>query len=79
MPPQRVFDIESDDIVAITNEGRMLVFPVKELPQLGKGKGNKIINIPSARAKAREELLAQLLVVPQAQHSPCMPASASCP
>ncbi|MGF1708815.1 DNA topoisomerase IV subunit A [Enterovibrio baiacu] len=65
MPPQKVSDIENDDIVAITNEGRMLVFPVKELPQLGKGKGNKIINIPAARAKAREELLAQLFVVPQ--------------
>ncbi|USH02084.1 DNA topoisomerase IV subunit A [Grimontia kaedaensis] len=65
MAPQRVFDIDNDDIVAITNEGRMLVFPVKELPQLGKGKGNKIINIPSARAKAREELLAQLFVIPQ--------------
>ncbi|WP_028023595.1 DNA topoisomerase IV subunit A [Enterovibrio calviensis] len=65
MPPQKVSDIESDDILAITNEGRMLVFPVKELPQLGKGKGNKIINIPAARAKTREELLAQLCVIPQ--------------
>ncbi|ODA35419.1 DNA topoisomerase IV subunit A [Veronia pacifica] len=65
MPPARVTDIETDDIMAITNEGRMLVFPLKELPQLAKGKGNKIINIPAARAKAREELLSQLYVVPQ--------------
>ncbi|WP_407332149.1 DNA topoisomerase IV subunit A [Enterovibrio sp. 27052020O] len=64
MPPQKVGDLDHDDILAITNEGRMLVFPVKELPQLGKGKGNKIINIPAARAKAREELLAQLYVIP---------------
>lgn len=64
MPPRKVSNLDSDNILAITNEGRMLVFPLKELPQLGKGKGNKIINIPSARAKSREELLAQLYVIP---------------
>lgn len=65
MPPQRVNHLDSDDIMAITNEGRMLVFPLKELPQLAKGKGNKIINIASARAKAREELLTHLVVIPK--------------
>lgn len=65
MPPQRVKSLERDDILAITNEGRMLVFPLSELPQLSKGKGNKIINIPSARAKTREELLVHLIVIPQ--------------
>ena len=42
----------------------MLVFPVKDLPVLSKGKGNKIINIPSARAKAREEYVTLLEVLP---------------
>lgn len=64
MPPQLVTDLKENDIVAITNEGRMLVFPVNELPLLVKGKGNKIINIPSARSKAREELLSHLIVIP---------------
>ncbi|MEJ2765750.1 DNA topoisomerase IV subunit A [Photobacterium sp. MCCC 1A19761] len=64
MPPQPIGDIEQDEILAITNEGRMLLFPIKELPQLGKGKGNKIINIPAARSKAREEYLSQLAVLP---------------
>lgn len=64
MAPQAVGDIEQDEILAITNEGRMLLFPIKELPQLGKGKGNKIINIPAARSKAREEYLSQLAVLP---------------
>ena len=40
---------------AISNEGRMLVFPLSELPELSKGKGNKIISIPSARLQSREE------------------------
>lgn len=51
-------------IMAITNEGRMLLFPLDALPQLAKGKGNKIIGIPTERAKNREELLSHLYVVP---------------
>ncbi|WP_159064862.1 DNA topoisomerase IV subunit A [Thaumasiovibrio subtropicus] len=65
MSPQTINDLENDQIVAITNEGRMLIFKVKDLPQLGKGKGNKIINIAAARAKTREELLAHLIILPQ--------------
>jgi topoisomerase-4 subunit A len=46
---------DSDDVVAITNDGHMLMFKVNDLPELAKGKGNKIIGIPSARVVAREE------------------------
>ncbi|TKB46890.1 DNA topoisomerase IV subunit A [Thalassotalea mangrovi] len=63
LTPQQVNDIDNQSCLAITSEGRMLLFPMKDLPQLSKGKGNKIINIPSARAKAREELLVVLSVV----------------
>ncbi|MGR5095781.1 DNA topoisomerase IV subunit A [Vibrio maritimus] len=65
MTPAMVGDLESDEILAITNQGRMLLFPIKDLPQLGKGKGNKIINIPSAKAKAREEFVSHLMALPQ--------------
>ena len=41
----------------------MLVFPLAELPELARGKGNKLIGIPSARAAAREEFVAGLCVV----------------
>ncbi|MCF7353794.1 DNA topoisomerase IV subunit A [Vibrio sp. CK2-1] len=64
LPPSRVSDIEKDEILVITNDGRMLLFPIKDLPQLSKGKGNKIINIPSAKAKAREEVVSQLIAIP---------------
>ena len=50
-------------VAAATNEGRMLVFPLAELPALARGKGNKIIGIPSARAAAREELMVGVVVV----------------
>jgi topoisomerase-4 subunit A len=47
---------------AISNEGRMLVFPLGELPELAKGKGNKIISIPSARVQSREEFVVAVAV-----------------
>ncbi|KQH90501.1 DNA topoisomerase IV subunit A [Vibrio fluvialis] len=65
MTPQSVNDLQSDEILAITNQGRMLLFPIKDLPQLGKGKGNKIINIPAAKAKSREEVVSHLLALPK--------------
>jgi topoisomerase-4 subunit A len=65
MTPQAVNDLQSDEILAITNQGRMLLFPIKDLPQLGKGKGNKIINIPAAKAKSREEVVSHLLALPK--------------
>jgi topoisomerase-4 subunit A len=52
-------------LVAITTEGRMLVIPAKALPELPKGKGNKIIQIPPARVKKREEYLKLLEIIPQ--------------
>ena len=63
LTPQRVNNSDTELVLAITSEGRMLIFPIKDLPELSKGKGNKIINIPSARAKAREEFvtIAQVL------------------
>ncbi|MEF1253813.1 DNA topoisomerase IV subunit A [Vibrio sp. M260112] len=63
--PKAIGDLDSDEILAITNQGRMLLFPIKDLPQLGKGKGNKIINIPAAKAKDREEFVSHLIALPQ--------------
>jgi len=64
MTPQPIKDPATDQVVAISNEGRMLVFPVADLPKLAKGKGNKILSIASARAASREEYLKILAVVP---------------
>lgn len=65
LTPQVIKSPETDQVVAISNEGRMLVFPISELPKLAKGKGNKILSIPSARAQSREEYVKILAVVPQ--------------
>ena len=55
--PKAIGDLESEYLAAVTNEGRMLVFPLTELPELARGKGNKIISIPAARAAEREEIV----------------------
>ncbi|MDU3929651.1 MAG: DNA topoisomerase IV subunit A, partial [Enterobacter asburiae] len=59
-----VIENESDMLLAITTAGRMLMFPVSDLPELSKGKGNKIINIPSAEAAKGEDGLAHLFLLP---------------
>lgn len=64
MKPKPVTNPESDWCLTISNEGRMLLFPLKDLPSLGKGKGNKLINIPGAKAQSREEFVTVLAVVP---------------
>jgi topoisomerase-4 subunit A len=61
--PRMVNDYTNDLIVAITNEGRMLMFPIAELPRLAKGKGNKIISIPTARVAERIEFVVALTVL----------------
>ena len=63
LPACPVEDYQNQYCVSVSNEGRMLVFPISDLPQLAKGKGNKIIGIPSAKLKVREEYVASIAVV----------------
>ena len=53
----------SDRIVAVTSAGHLLAFPVAELPELDKGKGNKIIEIPKAK-RGTERVVAVAVVSP---------------
>jgi topoisomerase-4 subunit A len=63
LPPVKVRSLEDDWIVAATTEGHMLVTQLGELPELGRGKGIKIINVPSAKLKSREEVVAAVTLV----------------
>ncbi|MCG8412613.1 MAG: DNA topoisomerase IV subunit A [Pseudomonadales bacterium] len=63
LPAVMVNDYDNDLIISITNEGRMLMFPISELPRLAKGKGNKIIGIPSARVAERVEFVVAMTVL----------------
>ena len=57
LQPKLITKLDTDYLVAVTNEGRMLLFPLAELPELARGKGNKIIGIPGARVAEREEFM----------------------
>ena len=45
-------------IASVSNIGKLLIFKIDELPILGKGKGNKIINIPKDKLAIGEEFMA---------------------
>jgi topoisomerase-4 subunit A len=55
LAPVTVTDAATDLAVAITSAGHLLAFPLSELPELDKGKGNKLIQIPPAKLKSGEE------------------------
>ncbi len=50
-------------VAAVSSVGRLLVFPADELPELARGKGNKILGIPSAKYKAGEECMIAMQVL----------------
>jgi topoisomerase-4 subunit A len=61
--PLQVDDVTNGLLAVATSEGRLLIFPLRDLPVLGRGKGNKLIHIPAVRARAREELMTHLAVM----------------
>lgn len=63
LPPRKVTDIDNEHVVVAANDGRLLVFPVKELPELPRGKGNQMLSIPSAKAKSREEFMVDMVLM----------------
>ncbi len=67
MAPVPFGDPEGAYLVAVANDGRMLVFPVTDLPVLARGKGNKIMGISSARLQNREEHLVSAVVITDSQ------------
>jgi topoisomerase-4 subunit A len=52
-------------IAAVSSIGRLLMFEMDELPELAKGKGNKLINIPGKKYQSREERMVAVAVVPE--------------
>ena len=66
MPPTPLQDPAADLVVAITSAGYLLAFPAAELPELDKGKGNKLIQIPPAKLKSGQELLVAMACVREA-------------
>jgi len=63
LQPAAVRTVDADRLVMVTSAGHLLVFPVAELPELDKGKGNKIIEIPKAK-RGTEQVIAVAVVAP---------------
>ncbi|MBS0418201.1 MAG: DNA topoisomerase IV subunit A [Proteobacteria bacterium] len=63
LPPALV--PSADSLVLVVNsEGKMLAFKVSDVPEMPKGKGNKLFDIPSKKAASRDEVLTAVAVVP---------------
>ncbi|NND59499.1 MAG: DNA topoisomerase IV subunit A [Gammaproteobacteria bacterium] len=54
-------------LAAASNEGRLLIFPLEELPEMSRGKGNKILSIPPARVKSGDEFMVATAVIDERQ------------
>lgn len=68
LPPTAITSGDEQALLAVaTTEGRLLVFKLNDVPELAKGKGNKLIGIPSAKAASREELLVASCVIAPGQ------------
>ena len=67
LAPQPVRDLERAWIAVVTAD-RMLVFKADELPELPRGKGVKLLNVPAARFKAGEERVIGIAVFEEGDH-----------
>ncbi|MBW4050896.1 MAG: DNA topoisomerase IV subunit A [Proteobacteria bacterium] len=63
LPPSLVLAPQSL-VVMVSSEGKLLAFPVADVPEMPRGKGNKLYDIPGKKAAAREELMTGIAVVP---------------
>jgi topoisomerase-4 subunit A len=67
LPPVAI-PADADARVALVNsEGRLLLLAAAEVPELARGKGNKLFGIPTKKAQAREETLAAMTVLAGSQ------------
>lgn len=66
LPPVPVIG-DKARVALVNSEGRLLVFPVADIPELARGKGNKLFGIPGKKAQSREEVLAAASVVGDGQ------------
>jgi topoisomerase-4 subunit A len=63
LPPVAVADMETHWVAIVSNEGKLLIHHIADLPQLPKGKGVKIMNIPTAKTKNRQEYITAVTVI----------------
>jgi len=65
--PCRVDDCTTDRVAAVSSAGHLLIHALRELPELARGKGVKILQIPPAKLKTRDEFMCCVAVVQAGQ------------
>jgi topoisomerase-4 subunit A len=65
--PIQEADRMTDRVAVVSNAGRLLIFPLSELPQLGKGKGVKLIGLSSKSTSEQREAVAALACFQEGQ------------
>jgi topoisomerase-4 subunit A len=68
LTPKLISNIENHFLAVATNIGNLLIFPLSELPQLSKGKGNKLVSIPSSKVASREEYAVDIAILNKEQN-----------
>ncbi|MFN3712234.1 MAG: DNA topoisomerase IV subunit A [Alcanivoracaceae bacterium] len=63
LPPRLIRDLQQDLVAVLANDGRLLVFALKDLPEMPRGKGNKMMSIPSAKLADRSEFVQDVQVL----------------
>ncbi|HQW64416.1 MAG TPA: DNA topoisomerase IV subunit A [Pseudomonadota bacterium] len=63
LQPAPSADTARDRIVVATSQGHLLMFSVAELPELDKGKGNKLVEIPKKQLASGEERVVGVAVI----------------
>ena len=64
LPAVPVSDLATDRVAAVSNTGSMLVFPLSELPEMARGKGNRMYGIPGKKFKDGSEYMVAVAIVP---------------
>ncbi|MCY4329698.1 MAG: DNA topoisomerase IV subunit A, partial [Endozoicomonadaceae bacterium] len=65
LPPKKIEDKAHQLVAIVSNEGRLLIIPVKELPCMTRGKGNKLINLAQTKVIAGEESVMDICILSQ--------------
>lgn len=64
LPPLRLKNLQEEQLVALSSSGRMLIFPLSQLPLMARGKGNKIISLNPGSNQSKTETLKNIAIIP---------------
>ena len=67
LAPVHVLDPDRDRLAVVSTTGHLLVYPLAELPLLGRGKGVKLMSIPSAKLRSRSETIRAIAIIPEGE------------